>query len=66
VLFFTSGLHPDYHAVTDAPATIDAEKEARLLRLLFHLGLEIGNATARPIWNAESYRKIVAPASQVP
>lgn len=66
ILFFTSGLHPDYHAVTDSPDKIDAEKETRILRLVFHLGQEIANAPTRPKWNPESYRKIVQPAAQVP
>jgi hypothetical protein len=66
VLFFTSGLHPDYHAVTDSPDKIDAEKEARILRLVFHLGQEVANAAARPKWNPESYRKIVPRGNQVP
>jgi hypothetical protein len=60
VLFFTSGLHADYHAVTDSPDKIDAEKEARILRLIEQLTLEIANRPARPAWNPESYRKIVS------
>ena len=59
VLFFTSGLHDDYHQPTDSPDRIDAEKEARLLRLLFHTGRAIGDAAERPKWNPESYKRIV-------
>ena len=59
VLFFTSGLHDDYHAVTDSPEKIDAEKEARILRLVFHLTREIGNRAARPKWKKESYDAVV-------
>ncbi len=59
ILFFTSGLHGDYHAVTDSPEKIDAEKEARVLRLVFHIGQEIGNRPERPKWKPESYRRIV-------
>jgi hypothetical protein len=59
ILFFTSGLHPDYHAVTDSPDKIDSEKEARLLRLLFYLGQDIGNSASRPQWKPESYQQIV-------
>lgn len=66
ILFFTSGLHPDYHAVTDSPDKIDAEKEARVLRLVFYLGQEVANASGRPSWNPESYRKIVPKENQVP
>ena len=66
VLFFTSGLHADYHAVTDSPDKIDAEKEARILRLVFYLGQEVANADGRPSWNPESYKKIVSKENQVP
>lgn len=59
VLFFTSGLHPDYHQVSDSPDKIDAEKEARFVQLLYYLGVEVANATAKPQWNPESYRRIV-------
>jgi hypothetical protein len=59
ILFFFNGVHPDYHRVTDSPDKIDSEKEARILRLLFFLGREIGDAPARPKWNPESYREIV-------
>jgi hypothetical protein len=59
ILFFFNGVHPDYHQVTDSPDKIDSEKEARILRLLFHLGREIGNARERPKWNPKSYRAIV-------
>jgi hypothetical protein len=59
VLFFTSGLHPDYHEVSDSPDKIDAEKEARFTRLEYFLGWEVANAQERPRWNPESYRKIV-------
>jgi hypothetical protein len=66
ILFFTSGLHDDYHQVTDSPEKIDSEKEARLLRLLFFLGQEIANNPTRPQWNPESYKQIVEPAESTP
>ena len=59
VLFFFSGTHDDYHRPSDAPEKIDAEKTSRIGRLVFYLGLEIGNAPARPQWDAASYREIV-------
>ena len=59
VLFFFNGVHPDYHQVTDSPDKIDSEKESRILRLLYYLGQEIGDAPARPVWNPESHRQIV-------
>jgi hypothetical protein len=59
ILFFFNGVHKDYHAVTDSPDKINSEKEARILKLLFYLGHEIGNAAQRPKWKPESYRDIV-------
>ncbi|HYU36683.1 MAG TPA: M28 family peptidase [Gemmatimonadales bacterium] len=63
ILFFTTGLHPDYHQVTDSPDKIDAEKEARFARLVFHLGLAVANTPQRPRWNADSYKRIVGGGS---
>jgi Peptidase family M28 len=59
VLFFFNGVHQDYHEVTDSPEKINSEKEARILRLLFYLGQEIGNAAKRPRWRSESQAEIV-------
>ena len=59
ILFFTTGLHPDYHKVSDSADKIDAEKEARFARLVYHLGLAVANASQRPQWNPKSYRQIV-------
>jgi hypothetical protein len=62
ILFFTTGLHPDYHRPTDSVEKIDADQEARILRLVFYLGLDVANTTARPAWNPESRRQIVETA----
>ena len=59
ILFFFNGVHADYHRPSDHPELIDAEKESRIVKLLFYLGLEIANAADRPKWNPESYRQIV-------
>lgn len=59
ILFFFNGVHPDYHRVTDSPDKIDSEKESRILRLIYYLGRELGDAAERPTWNPESYRTIV-------
>jgi hypothetical protein len=59
ILFFFNGTHADYHRPGDEPSKIDAEKEARIARLVFYLGLEIANAPERPRWKPESYREIV-------
>jgi Zn-dependent M28 family amino/carboxypeptidase len=59
ILFFFNGVHEDYHEVSDSPDKINSEKEARILRLLFYLGQDVGNAARRPQWKPESYREIV-------
>jgi Zn-dependent M28 family amino/carboxypeptidase len=59
ILFFFNGVHEDYHEVTDSPEKINSEKEARILKLLFYLGQDIGNSAKRPQWKPESYREIV-------
>jgi Zn-dependent M28 family amino/carboxypeptidase len=64
ILFFFNGVHEDYHRVTDSPDKINSEKEARILKLLYYLGQEIGNAAKRPEWNPESKREIVEEISR--
>lgn len=59
VLFFFNGTHEDYHRPSDEVELIDADKGARLTRLIFHLGLEIASAPEAPRWNPESRRMIV-------
>jgi hypothetical protein len=60
ILFFFNGTHDDYHGLDDEPERVDAEKAARITKLLFYLGVEIGNADERPQWNPESYERIVS------
>lgn len=59
VLFFFNGPHEDYHRVTDEVERIDAEKAARITRLMFYLGMEVANAPNRPKWDPRSYADIV-------
>ena len=49
-VFLFAGLHADYHRPTDEPATIDADKAARVARLAFFAALTTANADARPEW----------------
>jgi len=55
-IFFTSGLHADYHKPSDEPETIDNDKLARTARLVFWLGHEIANSATAPTWT-EAGRK---------
>ncbi len=59
ILFFFNGTHDDYHRPSDEVEKIDGEKAARIVKLLFYLGLDIANADQRPRWYPESYRQIV-------
>jgi Zn-dependent M28 family amino/carboxypeptidase len=59
ILFFFNGTHPDYHRPSDEPQKIDAEKQARLTRLIYYLAREIADAPDRPTWVPESYDEIV-------
>lgn len=49
VLFFFNGTHADYHQPSDSPDKIDAEKEARIVKLVYHVGQAVGNAAKRPV-----------------
>ena len=53
-IFFFTGLHADYHQVTDSPERINPEKAARVARLAF--------LTAWTIANENRHYKIIRPA----
>jgi len=64
ILFFFNGTHPDYHGPDDEPDRIDAEKESRIVRLVYLITQEVGDAPARPAWNPASYKRIVRPQTR--
>jgi hypothetical protein len=49
-LMFHSGLHADYHKVTDEVGRVDAGKAARTARLGFYAGWAVAEEAARPSW----------------
>jgi hypothetical protein len=57
-LFFTSGLHADYHQPSDEPDTIDHDKLARTAQLVFWLGQEIANSDTAPAWTEAGLKAI--------
>jgi len=48
VIFFTSGLHADYHRVSDEASKIDYDKLASVARLMLDAGLAVANRSSRP------------------
>jgi len=60
-LYFYSGMHPDYHRPSDSADKIDAEKLARISRLMFYVGLEVANKNTRPQWDPDRQGRLVSP-----
>jgi hypothetical protein len=59
ILFFFNGAHPDYHRPTDSVDKVDAEKAARIVRMIFYVGLEVASATQRPQWDPAARQRVV-------
>jgi Zn-dependent M28 family amino/carboxypeptidase len=49
VIFFTTGLHPDYHANTDHVSKIEFDKLARIARLIHETGARVANLDHAPV-----------------
>jgi len=49
-LMFTTGLHEDYHAPSDHAERIDADKAARIGRLIFYLTHAVADDPTPPEW----------------
>lgn len=49
IVFFTTGLHADYHRVTDSPDKIDYDKLARVAELILRSGRVVANDPTRPL-----------------
>jgi hypothetical protein len=49
IAFFTTGLHPDYHKVSDTVDKILFPKMARIAQLVYEVGFSIANQTASSI-----------------
>jgi Zn-dependent M28 family amino/carboxypeptidase len=48
IVFLTTGLHPDYHKVTDEPSRIDYPKLARVAALIHGVAVAVANRRTRP------------------
>ena len=49
IIFFFSGLHPDYHQVTDTVEKIDFDKMARIGQLVYETGRRVANQDRAPV-----------------
>ena len=49
IIFFTTGLHPDYHANTDDVSKIEFPKLARITQLVFETALRLANLDHPPV-----------------
>jgi hypothetical protein len=49
-LFFTTGVHPDYHKPTDLPERVNFEKLARVSRWIHDLTERLAGDPAAPVW----------------
>jgi Zn-dependent M28 family amino/carboxypeptidase len=57
-IFLTTLLHPDYHARNDEVEKIDADKAARIARLVFHLTHAVADAPQRPSWQGDGVERV--------
>jgi len=48
IVFFTTGLHDDYHKPSDEPGKIDYEKLSRVARLIRDAATAVANSSSRP------------------
>ena len=48
IIFFTTGLHPDYHANTDEVSKIEFEKMTRIVQLIYDVGARVANLDHAP------------------
>jgi hypothetical protein len=53
VVFFTTGLHGDYHQVTDEPQYIDYAHMARVGQLVYDIATKVGNLDHRVVVDKE-------------
>jgi len=57
-LFFFSGTYPELHRPTDDLSRTDADKAARVLKMVFYVALDVANATQRPVWDAAARQRV--------
>lgn len=58
-LYFHNGFHANGNGAGDEPAKLNAEQEARIVRLVFYVVQEIANAAAPPTWSLEGRKRFL-------
>jgi len=56
VIFFTTGLHPDYHMNTDEVSKIEFDKMARIGELIYETGRRVANLDHPPVRDNQGAR----------
>ena len=66
VIFFTTGLHPDYHANTDDVSKIEFDKMSRVGEFIYATGLRLANLDHAPVRDRQGARlgTVTAPATR--
>lgn len=59
-IFFFTGVHEDYHQVSDEVDTLDVDKAARVARLIFYTVQSIAENSAPPAWDAAGLAEVRA------
>ena len=49
IIFFTTGLHPDYHANTDEVSKIEFDKMTRITQMIYETGARLANLDHAPV-----------------
>jgi Zn-dependent M28 family amino/carboxypeptidase len=58
-IFLFNGVHPQLHTPKDEMGLIDAEKAARIVRMMFYLALDVANTTAAPAWDPAARQRVM-------
>lgn len=59
-LFFFAGTHEDYHRPSDHVEDIDADKAARVARMIYYVTRSIADAAERPVWDPAGLAEVRA------
>jgi hypothetical protein len=57
IVFFFTGLHADYHQVTDEPQYINHPHYAMITQFIHELAVELGNRATRPALDGPCVRR---------